>query len=157
MKAIEHLRALKLADTRAKYPSVPDIALPKIEYNERTSNGLTKCILDFVNLSGYLAERTGTEGRVIDNRNTYTDVIGRQKTIGSVKRIKTSGLVGSSDLKLYINGKIVAIEIKIGRDRQSQAQKEYQERMEKAGGIYLIIKDFETFFSWFQEFIKQND
>lgn len=157
MKAIEHLRALKLADIKARYPNVPSIALPKLEYNERTSNGLTKCILDFVNLSGYLAERTGTEGRVIDNRKTYTDVIGRQKTIGSVKRIKTSGLVGSSDLKLYINGKIVAIEIKIGRDRQSQAQKEYQERMEKAGGIYLIIKDFETFFSWFQEFIKQND
>ena len=154
MKAIEHLRALKLADTRAKYPSVPDIALPKIEYNERTSNGLSKCILDFVNLSGYLAERTGTEGRVIDNRKTYTDVIGRQKTIGSVKRIKTSGLVGSSDLKLYINGKIVAIEIKIGRDRQSQAQKEYQERMEKAGGIYLIIKDFDSFYVWFQDFIK---
>ena len=157
MKAIEHLRALKLADIKARYPNVPLIALPKIEYNEKTSNGLSKCILDFVNLSGYLAERTGTEGRVIDNRKTYTDVIGRQKTIGSVKRIKTSGLVGSSDLKLYINGKIVAVEIKIGRDRQSQAQKEYQERMEKAGGIYLIIKDFETFFSWFQEFIKQND
>lgn len=154
MKAIEHLRALKLADTRAKYPSVPDIALPKTEYNPNSANGLTKCILDFVNLSGYLAERTGTEGRVIDNRKTYTDVIGRQKTIGSVKRIKTSGLVGSSDLKLYINGKIVAIEIKIGRDRQSQAQKEYQERMEKAGGIYLIIKDFDSFYVWFQDFIK---
>ena len=154
MKAIEHLRALKLADIKARYPNVPSIALPKFEYNEKSANGLTKCILDFVNLSGYLAERTGTEGRVIDNRKTYTDVIGRQKTIGLVKRIKTSGLVGSSDLKLYINGKIVAIEIKIGRDRQSQAQKEYQERMEKAGGIYLIIKDFDSFYVWFQDFIK---
>lgn len=157
MKAIDHLNKLRLEKTKANFPNVPDYALPKTQYNPNSANGLTKCILDFVNLSGYLAERTGTEGRVIDNRKTYTDVIGRQKTIGSVKRIKTSGLVGSSDLKLYINGKIVAIEIKIGRDRQSQAQKEYQERMEKAGGIYLIIKDFETFFSWFQEFIKQND
>lgn len=156
MKPIDHLKALRLAKTKESYPSVPDYALPKYEYNEKSSNGLTKAILDFVNLSGFLAERTGTEGRVIDNRKTYTDVLGRQKTIGAVKRIKTSGMVGSSDLKLYINGKIVAVEIKVGRDRQSQAQKEYQERMEKAGGIYLIIRDFDSFYNWFQEFIKEN-
>lgn len=156
MKAIEVLNKLRLEKTKANFPNVPDYALPKTQYNPNSSNGLTKAILDFVNLSGFFAERTGTEGRVIDNRKTYTDVLGRQKTIGTVKRIKTSGLVGSSDLKLYINGKIVAVEIKVGRDRQSQAQKEYQERMEKAGGIYLIIRDFDSFYNWFQEFIKEN-
>lgn len=156
MKPIDHLKSLRLAKTKELYPNVPDYALPKYEYNEKSANGLTKAILDFVNLSGFLAERTGTEGRVIDNRKTYTDVLGRQKTIGTVKRIKTSGLVGSSDLKLYINGKIVAVEIKVGRDRQSQAQKEYQERMEKAGGIYLIIRDFDSFYNWFKEFVKEN-
>lgn len=156
MKPIEHLKALRLAKTKALFPSVPDYALPKFEYNPTSSNGLTKAILDFVNLYGYLAERTGTEGRVIDNRKTYTDVVGRTKTIGSIKRVATSGLRGSSDLKIYINGKIVAVEIKIGKDRQSEAQKEYQERMEKAGGVYLIIKDFDSFYNWFNNFIKQN-
>jgi hypothetical protein len=152
MKPIEQLRQLKLAKTRELYPNVPEIALPKTEYNDRSANGLTKCVLDFLNLSGHFCERTGNEGRVIDNRKTYTDVIGRQKTIGTVKRIKSSGTKGTSDLKAVINGRMIAIEIKYGKDRQSEAQKDYQAMVERAGGEYWIVKNFEQFFDLYQEF-----
>ena len=154
MKAIEHLRALKLADTRDKYPSVPNIALPKIEYNEKSANGLTKCICDFLNLSGHQAERINTMGRMVDNRKTYTDVIGRTKTIGSAKYIPTTGTKGSADISATIKGRSVKIEVKYGKDRQSQAQKAYQEQIEKAGGVYLLAKDFDTFYQWYLEFVK---
>ena len=152
MTPLDHLRQLKLAKTREAYPNVPEYALPKIEYNERSTNGLTRCVLDFLNLSGDFCERTGNEGRVIDGRKTYTDVLGRQKTIGSVKRIKSSGTKGTSDLKAVISGRMVAIEIKYGADRQSQAQKDYQASVEKAGGTYWVVKNFNQFYELYQEF-----
>jgi len=152
MTALEKLRQLKLAKTRELYPNVPEIALPKTEYNDRSANGLTRCVLDYLNLSGYFCERTGNEGRVIDGRKTYTDVIGRQKTIGTVKRIKSSGTKGTSDLKAIIGGKMVAIEIKYGADRQSQHQKDYQAMVENAGGTYWIVKSFEQFYELYQDF-----
>ena len=154
MKAIDHLRALKLADTRAKYPNVPDIALPKIEYNPNSANGLTRCIVDFLNLSGHQAERINTMGRMVDNRKTYTDVIGRTKTIGSAKNIPTTGTKGSADISATIKGRSVKIEVKYGKDRQSQDQKVYQEMIERAGGFYIIAKDFDTFYQWYLDFVK---
>lgn len=156
MKPIDHLKALRLANTKAQYPNVPDYGLPKIEYNPNSANGLTKCILDLLNLSGYQAERINTMGRMLDNRKTYTDVIGRRKTIGSTKYIPTTGTKGSADISATIAGKSVKIEVKIGKDKQSEHQKAYQEQIEKAGGYYFIAKDFESFFDWFSNFIKQN-
>jgi len=154
MSALEKLRQLKLAKTREMYPNIPEIALPKTEYNDRSANGLTRCVLDYLLLSGHFCERTGNEGRVIDGRKTYTDVIGRQKTIGTVKRIKSSGTKGTSDLKAVINGRMVAIEIKFGADRQSQHQKDYQAMVEKAGGTYWIVKNFEQFLNLYENYIR---
>lgn len=156
MKPIEHLRALRLAKTIKSFPNVPEYALPKTEYNERSANGLTKCILDFLNLSGHQAERINTMGRMLDNRKTYTDVIGRTKTIGSTKYIPTTGTKGSADISATINGRSVKIEVKWGADRQSKDQKEYQEQIERAGGHYYIAKTFDSFFEWYQQFIKEN-
>ena len=154
MKAIEHLRALKLADIKARYPNVPSIALPKFEYNEKSANGLTRCIVDFLNLSGHQAERINTMGRMVDNRKTYTDVIGRTKTIGSAKYIPTTGTKGSADISATIKGRSVKIEVKYGKDRQSQDQKAYQEMIERAGGVYILAKDFDTFYQWYLDFVK---
>lgn len=156
MKAIDHLKSLKIADTKSRYPNVPEIALPKIEYNQNSANGLTRCIIDFLNLSGHQAERINTMGRMLDNRKTYTDVIGRTKTIGSTKYIPTTGTKGSADISATINGRSVKIEVKYGKDRQSKDQKTYQEQVERAGGVYYIAKDFDSFYAWFNEFIKQN-
>lgn len=152
MKPIEILKQLKHFKTKEMYPNVPDIALPKVEYNDKSANALTKCVIDFLNLSGHFAERHSNEGRVIDNRKTYTDVIGRQKTIGSIKRIKSSQVKGTSDIKAVIGGRMIAIEIKFGKDRQSEAQKEYQAMVERAGGQYWIVKTFEDFYHKFKEF-----
>jgi len=93
---------------------------------------------------------------MLDNRKTYTDVIGRTKTIGSTKYIPTSGTKGSADISATINGRSVKIEVKWKADRQSKDQKAYQEQVERAGGVYYIAKDFDSFYAWFNEFIKQN-
>ena len=156
MTALDQLKKLKQDQIKANYPSVPEYALPKPDYNDNSANSLTKCVLDYLVLLGHFCERTGNEGRVIDGRKTYTDVLGRQKTIGSVKRIKSSGTKGTSDLKAVINGRMVAIEIKYGKDRQSEAQKDYQAMIERAGGEYWIVKNFEQFFDLYQDFKSKS-
>jgi hypothetical protein len=42
--------------------------------------------------------------------------------------------------------------VKYGRDVQSDAQKQYQEMIEKAGGIYFIAKTFDDFVTWYESF-----
>jgi hypothetical protein len=49
----------------------------------------------------------------------------------------------------------VKIEIKYGKDRQSEAQIRYQEMIEKAGGTYLIVKSFDDFIEWFDLFVSK--
>lgn len=156
MKPLEILKQLKLNKIKQDYPHVPDHAIPTPKYSDNSANELTKAIIDFLNLSGHLAERHSNEGRVIDNRKTYTDVIGQTKTIGSVKRIKSNQVNGTSDLKAIINGKMIAIEIKFGNDRQSEAQKKYQERVESAGGQYWIAKTFDQFYEMYLEYLNRN-
>lgn len=153
MKALDHLKVLKLAKLKEQYPSLPDHAIPAPKYTDNSANALTKCVIDFLNMSGYQAERINTMGRMIDNRRTYTDVIGRQKTIGSTKYIPTTGTKGSADISATINGRSVKIEVKHGKDRQSKEQKAYQEQVERAGGTYYIARDFQSFFDWYQQFV----
>lgn len=43
------------------------------------------------------------------------------------------------------------IEVKHGRDRQSEAQKKYQADIEKAGGVYYVAKTFDEFYRWYED------
>lgn len=58
--------------------------------------------------------------------------------------------MGSSDVHALVKNKsgetiTIKIEVKIGKDRQSLAQKEYQKSIESVGGLYWIVKDFNMF------------
>jgi hypothetical protein len=154
MTPIQTLKQLKQEEQRKLYPNVPEHGMKPVKYEDKTANGLTKCILDFLNLTGHFAERINTMGRIIDGRKQVIDIIGRTKTIGTTKYIPTTGTKGSSDISATINGKSVKIEVKIGSDRQSEAQKEYQKRTERSGGIYLIARDFESFYNDYKKIIE---
>ncbi len=69
---------------------------------------------------------------------------------------KGTSTAGSADISATIKGRSVKIEVKIGKDRQSEAQKRYQEMIERAGGIYIIAKDFDSFVEWYENFIQNN-
>ena len=146
---LEALSILAMNAKRKKYPSVPIESLPKPKYNDRTANGLTRCIIDFLTLKDHQAERIGNTGRMVDNRTTYTDVLGRSRTIGGTEWIKGTGTDGTADISATIAGKSVKIEVKIGKDKQSQKQKEYQAAIERAGGLYFIAKSFDMFYLWY--------
>ena len=124
---------MKDKDGREKYPSVPEYARPKPTYKTSDANGLTKAIIDFIDLSGGWATRISTEGRYIESLG---------------KRIPSSVKKGTADIHAVWKGSHLSIEVKIGKDKQSDEQKEIQTAITKAGGHYYIAKDFESFHAW---------
>ena len=155
--AVKHLEQLANAEARAKFPEIPPECLAPRKYRDDSANGLTKCIIEFIRLNGGQAERVSNTGRRIDTRQSFVDVTGRQQTIGSTKWIKGSGVNGTADISATIQGLSVKIEVKYGRDRQSEAQRLYQASIEQAGGIYVIAKTFEQFFDWYNSKFTDND
>lgn len=158
-EALQTLINLRMAKDKREYPNLPDRARVMPKFEEKTANGLTNCIIQFLNMTdGCHAERISSEGRVIDDRKTVVNAIGQTITNGSIKRIKSSGQNGKSDISATVLGRSVKIEVKIGNDRQSLDQKEYQRQIENAKGYYVIAKDFETFYYWFtSKFKKANE
>lgn len=142
---------------QAKYKDLPQHAICFEKFTDKTTNGLTKCVIAWLKLNKYFVERTGNEGRIIDQRQTFNDVVGNTRTIGSIKRVYSTGTRGTSDLKAIINGRFVAIEIKckFTKDRQRSHQLEYQKQVETSGGVYVIAKDFQGFYDWLNEYKKR--
>ena len=139
------------ACSRTKLP--PDYVV-RTKYNDSTANGLTKCVIDYINLSGGQAERISNTGRYIDESIIVTDILGNRKKIGSGKYIKGTGTNGTADISATFKGKSIKIEIKM-KDKQSEAQKEYQQAIERAGGIYFICHNFDEFLHKFNTFANQ--
>lgn len=156
-EAVKIAEQLALQALRKKYPSNPYPPHPKFE--DTTSNGLTKLIIFIINHYGYQAERINSTGRRIDNTEVVTDVIGRSRKVGSVKWIKGSSKKGTADISAVIKGRALKIEVKCkatGDNYQSEDQEKYQAEVERAGGIYIIARDFEGFYTWFKEFVKTD-
>jgi len=140
---------VRCANTRMR----PDYVVKTI-FIDKTANGLTTAIIRWIILNGYQAERISTTGRWIDNSKIVTDVLGNRKKIGSGKYIKGTGTNGSADISATIKGRSIKIEVKIGKDKQSEAQIKYQQMIEKAGGIYFIAKNFDDFYNFYITLVK---
>jgi len=138
---------------RCSESRMPPEYIVRTKYTDKTANSLTKAIVKWINLNGYQAERISTSGRWVDNSKVVTDVLGNQKKIGSGKYIKGSGTKGSADISATIKGRSIKIEVKM-KDKQSEAQIEYQKAIERAGGIYFIAKDFISFYEFYTTLVK---
>lgn len=151
-EGIRLLKELAMAHNRTLHPTLPESARSTRTYNDRTANGLTRCIIDFLNFSGHQAERTNCIGKMIDDTKIMTDILGDRRSIGSIKWLPTSGQKGTADISATIWGKSVKIEVKM-KDRQSENQKRYQEQVERAGGLYWIVRSFDEFLSFYNELV----
>lgn len=152
-EAFKELANLSRTNDRLIHPSMPEYARTVPRYSDKTANGLTKCVIDYIRLTGGLAERINSTGRYIDNSQVFEDVLGRKRSIGTGQWLPTSGMKGTADVSATIRGRSVKIEIKM-KDRQSEDQKKYQQAVEQAGGIYLIIRSFQEFYDWYQSFTR---
>ncbi len=153
---VKMLEAIANDEAAKKFPTIPKEWLAPRLYSDKTANGLTKCIIDFIRLKDGHAERISNTGRIIDNRKTFEDVIGRSRTIGQTKWIPGTGKNGTADISATIAGKSVKVEVKHGSDRQSKVQKQYQKEVEQAGGIYMIARSFEQFHQWYNQTFSDN-
>jgi hypothetical protein len=152
MTALSTLKELAIAHSRTLHPTLPEYARCTRNYSDRTANGLTKCIIDFLNFSGHQAERINSTGRPIDNTKIVKDVLGSSRRIGSMKWIPGSGTKGTADVSATIWGKSVKIEIKMN-DRQSEDQKMYEQSIIRAGGLYWLVRSFEEFLKYYNSII----
>ena len=120
------------------------------DWNDNSANALTKCIIHFLTYSGFQAERINTMG-------VYRE--GKKIQVGeNTRQLKgtwtpSTGTKGSADISATIRGRSVKIEVKYGKDKQSEVQKKYQESVEAAGGTYFIARNFDDFMIFYYNFI----
>jgi hypothetical protein len=148
MKPIDRLRTTALNRITTERPNLPYPESFVHRYVTNTANGLTRCVIDWINFNGGFARRVSVTGKMVDGTKVVTDVMGGRRIVGSVSYQKSSMVRGSADISAVINGKSIEIEIKIKRDIQSDKQKEYQANIQKAGGTYIVVKTFEEFLNW---------
>lgn len=147
--AVKELEDAYLAYQKLKHPTIPDKVFAKKQFRDDTANGLTKCIITFIKFNGGQAERINTTGRLIKSNLRCLGEKDHRMAYMSSKWIPGTSTRGSADISATINGMSVKIEVKIGKDRQSEDQKRYQEAIEKAGGLYFIARDFPSFKVWY--------
>ncbi len=150
MNGLKQLRELALEYSRKRHPNIPEYARSYPVYSDRTANGLTRCILDFLKFSGHQGERVNSTGRYLDNSIVVENVLGDKKRIGSGQWIPGAGVKGTADISAVISGKAVKVEVKM-KDRQSADQKAYQEAVERAGGLYWLVRSFDDFLEHYNQ------
>jgi Holliday junction resolvase len=125
-----------LADQRKaqRSPNFPAKYISRSKYNDRDANGLTKCVVDYLRLSGYFSTRLSSTG-------TYRADVG--------KYIPSQQRSGMPDVFAVVGGRAVFVEVKIGTDRLSDVQKETIADLEKAGAVIYIAHTFQGFYDWF--------
>ena len=145
----DKLKALELEKLKEKYPSMRKEMIPLTDWKDNSANNLTKCIIFWIKAMGGQAERISNQGQYragnkIQVGDTFKQLPG--------KWTPGTGTKGTADISATIRGRSVKIEVKYGSDRQSDAQKAYQQDVERAGGTYYIAKDFDSFVLWYEKF-----
>jgi hypothetical protein len=135
MKSLKQLSEMNQEATARRYPNVPDHALPKKKFTDTTANGLTKAIIEWLTLNGCWATRISSAGRYIASEGKF---------------IPSTTKKGTADIHAVIAGRHVSIEVKIGKDRMSEAQKKVKQDVERSGGLYFVANDFDSFIKWFK-------
>jgi hypothetical protein len=143
MKPMDRLKALCLENSKRKAPNFPDAYRVVPKYSDKTANGLTNCVVDFLNFSGHMASR-------INNMGTWR---ADDSNIKGGFYTPSNQMKGIADITSCINVKITGIdigisvwwEVKIGKDTQSEAQRMFAERVRASGGHYYVVKTFDDF------------
>jgi len=123
-----------LRDHKQRYPSLPDPARVAPTYTDKTANGLTKCILDYLRLKGAFVSR-------LNNQGVYDKKLQRYR-----KGMNRRGL---PDILATYKGQSLFIEVKAGRDKLSEYQETIKQEQENSGGIYYTARSFAEFKKWF--------
>ena len=94
------------------------------------TNSLTNAVINFLLAQGHFASRIQSQGQYHPTRGRW---------------IKSKVRRGIGDIIACIDGQFWMIEIKTGKDRQSDYQKSVEADVRKAGGKYIIVRAFGEF------------
>ncbi len=147
MKPVNKLKELALEDLKKQHHEFPEYAIPIPKYSDKTANGLTKMIIDYIKFNGGQAERISVVSRKVAGKFVKSTM-----TKGTADISATIPTLNYADegYNKWI-GVSVKIEVKIGKDRQSEEQKKYEKQIKNAHGYYFIAKDFNSFYTWYHE------
>ena len=53
------------------------------------------------------------------------------------------GALGSPDIICVVDGKYIGLEVKTKKGQQSEHQKDFQKKLEKAGGEYYVVRSID--------------
>jgi hypothetical protein len=152
----KRLDEVHFLDQCKKYPNFPKDYHPPYKGKDNSTNGLTKCVVDFLNLSGHLAERINTQGQARVNRC----ISGSNRVLG-ITYTPTTGRKGRADISAKIVHKSlpfpipVEIEIKFGKDRMSKEQKQYEIDIKNVNGVYWVVRTFDDFIRLYDSLISR--
>ena len=105
---------------------------------KETANGITAAIIRVVNM------RPRCVAYRVNNVGVWDAAKGVHRGGNTEK--------GLPDIWLCMDGRFVVIEVKAGKDRQSEEQKHRQYEIERAGGVYLLIRSKDEFLKWFENY-----
>ncbi len=156
LRAIKKLKVRYSEYHKINKPLLPANArvCPNYFAKHKTTNGLTKCVIAYIKLAGWQAERINTQGRVLIHRQLMAS--------GYVKKdiewVPGTGQKGTADISATIEGKSVKIEVKniLTKDTMKKKQTAYRSYIEATGGIYYIARNFADFATWFDENFVEN-
>lgn len=106
------------------------------------TNAITKYIINFLSFKGHFATRIQSQGQYIEKRGVWAK--------SKVRR-------GIGDIIALIDGKFVMIEIKFGKDKQSEYQKQVEKDVIRSGGYYVIIKTIEEFNKYYESIYSNSN
>lgn len=133
-EAVRELESLAMAEAKRKHPTCPHLA-PRTFRDDR-ANDLTRCVVQYIILKGGFASRINNQGTFNRKLNKY---------------IPSTSKRGLADVMATYQGKSLHIEIKIGRDKQSENQLKVEAEVNRSGGHYILARDFESFYNWFNQ------
>lgn len=121
-------------------------------WSDKTTNGLTKAIIDWLTYSGHYANRINTQGQArIHKVPRYSMFSGKIEYTDKVQYTKGATNKGTPDIDTIIDGKAVKIEVKAGKDRIRDEQIRQGERITAAGGIYFVCVNMDQFVNWYRK------
>lgn len=112
--------------------------MPKIA----TATGLTNFIVKFTDWMGYHANRISSTGRYVPSDNKFD---GGMFIPGTTKK-------GTADVMCVIYGRAIMVEVKVGRDRPSEAQRQQQAKVRSAGGVYEFVSTPDEYLALFDKY-----
>lgn len=94
-----------------------------------TETQIQKSILDWLAWNGIFAWR---------NQRIPTPIRRGRQIVGL--RRADPATVGMPDILCCYKGRLIGLEVKTDKGKQEEAQKEWQDKLERAGGLYYIVR-----------------